>query len=495
MTAANFNKSIVVICIVAIIVGLCLFNPFPLYFLNDDLVHIPLAKDGALFQHKSFRPVCDLSVALDYWLWGKNAYGYHITNVVLHIANSILVFWFSKVLFRKFELENVVVLSVLTATLFFIYAFHSETILWILGRSASLGCLFFIPSMVFYLRRNDNGSFFFLSLLFFALGLMTYESVWIFPIVAACISIATPGKKKKERVYVLSVLALFLIYLFIRKQTIGEVVGNYEAASFFGWNIKTLILNFVRLFSRAMLPPMMNTAYFIDVAIVVVAVAGLIVVVYRRKLGFPSLLVGLLFMVSFVPYLSLGIDTHTVEGERYLYLPTLFVALLLTTTIFKVINGFVGRIFVIALLFSFHLFFLYRSANYYTSASSISKTILTELNKLNNKKRLFVDSLPQSVRGALVFRTGFEDGVNWLKKPGSVDSVFVVSIKMNNNNWSKALDVTYPTSYNTGSFSSLFIKDSTFKQNYFQKQVEPLHFNPSTDAWFIYKDDHLEVIK
>src|SRR4051812_7593882 len=125
MTATNFNKIITVICLVAIAVGLCLFNPFPLYFLNDDLVHIPLSKDAALFQHKSFRPVCDLSVALDYWLWGKNAYGYHVTNLVLHIANSILTFWLTKVLLQKFGFENVVVVSFLAGTLFFIYAFHS----------------------------------------------------------------------------------------------------------------------------------------------------------------------------------------------------------------------------------------------------------------------------------------------------------------------------------------------------------------------------------
>ena len=79
------------------------YNPFELYFLNDDFIHIPLSRDGILLQHNSFRPVCDLSMMLDYQLWGKTAWGYHLTNLLLHIINTILVFYLSKNLCRKYS--------------------------------------------------------------------------------------------------------------------------------------------------------------------------------------------------------------------------------------------------------------------------------------------------------------------------------------------------------------------------------------------------------
>jgi len=41
-----------------------------------------------------YSPIRDLSYALDLWVWGWNPFGFHLTNVLLHAANGILVFLF-----------------------------------------------------------------------------------------------------------------------------------------------------------------------------------------------------------------------------------------------------------------------------------------------------------------------------------------------------------------------------------------------------------------
>src|SRR5262245_1675597 len=37
-----------------------------------------------------FRPLVNLSFAIDYALWGQNPAGFHLTNVVLHALNVVL---------------------------------------------------------------------------------------------------------------------------------------------------------------------------------------------------------------------------------------------------------------------------------------------------------------------------------------------------------------------------------------------------------------------
>ena len=41
-----------------------------------------------------FRPVVNISYALDRRLWGYQPFGYHLTSVLLHAANAVLLFLF-----------------------------------------------------------------------------------------------------------------------------------------------------------------------------------------------------------------------------------------------------------------------------------------------------------------------------------------------------------------------------------------------------------------
>jgi hypothetical protein len=178
------------LCAIAVVTSFWLFNPVHFYFLNDDLVHIPLSKDGVLFQRQSFRPLADLSIRLDYLLYKKYATGYHFTNLLLHLINACFVFLLTREFYKKYFLsQSTNIQALMTCVLFFVYATHSESVFWILGRSGSLGAVFFIPATVFYLWRYSSVVYFVLSLLFMEFGLLAYESVWIFPVVALLLSL------------------------------------------------------------------------------------------------------------------------------------------------------------------------------------------------------------------------------------------------------------------------------------------------------------------
>ena len=39
------------------------------------------------------RPLMALSLFIDYAIWGKNPFGFHLSNIVLHLFNSLLVYF------------------------------------------------------------------------------------------------------------------------------------------------------------------------------------------------------------------------------------------------------------------------------------------------------------------------------------------------------------------------------------------------------------------
>ncbi|HEY6975183.1 MAG TPA: hypothetical protein VH396_02770, partial [Chitinophagaceae bacterium] len=315
-----------------IIVSLALYcyNPFALYFQNDDFIHIPLSQQGVLLQRHTFRPVCDISIMLDYWLWGKNAWGYHFTNLALHILVCISLFFFLRFVLKKyFGLHRTIFICWLTATLFFIYAMHSEAVFWILGRSAILATFFSLGFLFCYLKKHESGKYVAGYIFFFIISLMTYESSWMLPLYCLIAGICEIKIKKtiwqKESIHFAIVIAIFIFLLITRWSYINEITGNYESAAFLKGDYPTLLRNYAMLFARSFLPAFINN----KVLLACFAVIGVIVAVLffqLQKANREKILVFFLcYLVSLVPYASLGIDTHGTESERFLYFPTLLV--------------------------------------------------------------------------------------------------------------------------------------------------------------------------
>ena len=46
-----------------------------------------------------YRPVQNISFILDYMLWNTNTYGFHLTNVLLHVLSGILLYFLLRKLF------------------------------------------------------------------------------------------------------------------------------------------------------------------------------------------------------------------------------------------------------------------------------------------------------------------------------------------------------------------------------------------------------------
>lgn len=64
---------------------------------NEDLSRIllnPLMHGSPFVEVARFyRPISTMTYSFDYWLWGMNPFGFHLTNLILHSSAAILILW------------------------------------------------------------------------------------------------------------------------------------------------------------------------------------------------------------------------------------------------------------------------------------------------------------------------------------------------------------------------------------------------------------------
>lgn len=469
---------IYLVLIAAAIVALFLFNPLLLYFQNDDMVHIPLSRDGVLFQHNSFRPICDISMMIDYKLYGKHAWGYHLTNLIIHTINSILVFVAMKLFIKKYlSVIEVNLIAFTTAVLFWIYMNHSEAVFWILGRSAMLGMLFFLSAVVFYFYRKAGSNFLF-SIIFCLLAWLSYESTLILPAVFFIISFSDVKSKKSswknEWKFIVTVLFAFIIYCCCRFYFMGTAANYYNSGNGNNISVSFIIGSFFRLMIRSWLPPSQNKIFLIIAVIVLILIATVLTKIQNKKNRDTIVALIIVWCISLLPYLALSMDTKGVESERFLYLPSLFICMIISIFFIQMKSWMQISFAVIICLIN--LVVLSYHAAQYRFAGRVVATTINAINSLKAKKILYADNIPQENFGALIFRSGFIEGINWLKNNGTIDSVVVLSQSHNDLHLQKKYKVLFST-------NTLLINDS-IKARF-----------TSNDLYFLYTDSALTIIR
>jgi tetratricopeptide (TPR) repeat protein len=133
------------------------------------------------FHNANWHPLTWLSHMVDCQLFGvKRAAGHHLTAVLLHIANTLLLF----LVLRNMTAD--LWPAAFAAALFGIHPLHVESVAWVAERKDVLSTLFFILSLaayVGYARRPFSIARYLLVTLLFALGLMAKPMLVTLPFV------------------------------------------------------------------------------------------------------------------------------------------------------------------------------------------------------------------------------------------------------------------------------------------------------------------------
>jgi tetratricopeptide (TPR) repeat protein len=146
----------------------------PGYVLKNPLVNKGLSWDyfcgiWANITVSNWHPLTIFSHQLDVTIYGLNAGGHHLTNVLLHAINVLLLFMvmksFTGTLWRSF----------FVALLFAIHPLHVESVAWISERKDMLSMLFGLLSLLAYRRYTGKPGFGHMAnvAIFFSLSLMS----------------------------------------------------------------------------------------------------------------------------------------------------------------------------------------------------------------------------------------------------------------------------------------------------------------------------------
>jgi protein O-mannosyl-transferase len=127
----------------------------------------------------NWHPLTWLSHMLDYQLYGSNAKGHHLTNLIFHIANTLLLFL---ILFR---MTGALWRSGFVVALFALHPFNVESVAWVAERKNVLSTFFWLLTMWAYIRYSEKTNLkrYGLVLLFFIFGLMSKPMLVTLPFV------------------------------------------------------------------------------------------------------------------------------------------------------------------------------------------------------------------------------------------------------------------------------------------------------------------------
>ncbi len=127
----------------------------------------------------NWHPVTMLSHMLDVQIFGLNPGWHHLTNLFFHLLNTLLLFG----LLNRATGHGLP--SVLVAALFALHPAHVESVAWVAERKDVLSTFFWLITMLLYARfvEKQNYLSYFLSLVFFTIGLMAKPMLVTLPFV------------------------------------------------------------------------------------------------------------------------------------------------------------------------------------------------------------------------------------------------------------------------------------------------------------------------
>jgi len=294
---------------------------------------------------KYYRPLFLVWLRLNYFAWGTHAAGWHVMNVVLHVATSLLVF----ALLRRYFADRR--WAAVGAALFAVHPAHVETVAWISGCTDSLMGLSLLGALLLWMRSQETGGrpARLASLFCYTLALLTKETAIILPAliffhVLFDIPVQTDGRGKRLVIALRSAapyILLAAVYLAIRH----FVLRGIGSGPMWVWPSHALLTipSLLLFYLRHLVWPV-NLSIFYDLPIVpsaaslgfllpilLLAIIGLATFsIYARRYDSRILLAAMWFLLPLAPLLYIPLfQRDDFVHDRYLYLPVLALSILL----------------------------------------------------------------------------------------------------------------------------------------------------------------------
>ena len=407
---------------VALVALLAYWQATQVGFLSDDHLFVAFAQfrtgDFSLLRVSPnglfYRPLGTVVWRLQFDLWRHNAAAYHVVSVGLHALNSVLVV----ALARHFWPRRPG-LALSAGLLFAVLPFSIETVVWLSSLYDLLATLFYLLTLLVFIRAWRGGSpwLYALGLGLYQLCLWSKEAAFSLPLVLGVVALLLP-ERPRPRTIVLSVLPLLGLVAINLAQRIamrGDI-GGYTETVYGDWRqvlinlgavgVKLLAPYNLRLFGPVRL-------WVTLLSMTALGLLGLWAARRQRTVWLSAAWLALTVAV-FVNISGVGAD---LQNTRYLYLPAVGYVIGLV----EVLQGaarwmggqrrWLGRA-AVAGLAGYYFVLAQVQIQPWITATRISDSLAEEIHTLTAGARpasvLQVANLPDNYQGAYIYRNGLD---------------------------------------------------------------------------------------
>ncbi len=293
-----------------------------------------------------YRPIPILTHALEYKIWRLNPFGYHLTNIVLHAFNCLLVYYLIFLLFNNNNLAR------LSSVLFCLHPIHNTTVSLIFNRSSLLLLFFGMAGIINYLlfTRSFKIKNYLLSIVCFSLAVFTKENaILLLPLLLLCLY--SGSKNKVNLKYLLPFPVIYLLYLYIRLILLNIPFPRYQYLLYHfnpvldAFNFLNILTHYLRLlispvdlyFMHAVNAITVLSKASISAFIFWVLIGGLFL--WAIKNNKRIIFWGIAWFGLSISYVIKAMHTFEISQlamlEHWLYLPSIGFFLILGNTLYK----------------------------------------------------------------------------------------------------------------------------------------------------------------
>ncbi|MCH8330158.1 MAG: tetratricopeptide repeat protein [Bacteroidetes bacterium] len=297
----------------------------------------------------NYHPFTMISLAMDYKLYELEPSGYHWTNLIFHLLNTALVFWFIWLL-----TGGKIIIASIVSLVFGVHPMHVESVTWIAERKDVLYAFFFLLSSGFYVKYVREGSpkWIVLVFIFFLCSMMAKAVAVVLPVVFILLDLFL-GRKINSKMFAEKIPFLFVSTLFgihaISIQAKGamaaiEVFTLLDRIMFASYGFIMYLIKFVVPLNLSAFYPYPNLSddgslplIFYISPLIVMAILAVSILMYRRISSiFFSALFYLITIALVLQFISVG---RAIIADRYTYIPYIGVAFLLGFGLDQLLNS------------------------------------------------------------------------------------------------------------------------------------------------------------
>jgi tetratricopeptide (TPR) repeat protein len=287
-----------------------------------------------------YRPLFTAYLTLNYKLFGLWEPGWHLMNLLVHTGATVVVFFLIK------RLSGDRLIATLAALVFGLHPAHVESVSWISGIPDPLAALFFVPSLIWYVRYRLEGNqkFLIASVIAYGLSALCKETPLALPLVFIVWELTRAGSRQslsaRGREIILRLIPYAIMagaYLALRFAVLGRISWKHPFMarvpdSAIWMTVPYVFMSYVRhlvapfylslIYGTSFVTSATDPRFFLPA--VLILVLAILLWVYRKKLSGDSWTALALIVAPLLPGLNLRVFHYEyIIQDRYLYLPSI----------------------------------------------------------------------------------------------------------------------------------------------------------------------------